>query len=63
MSGADNAADAFRFLKQLTLRNADGSEHLRNVECPVLVTAPTNAMYFDLEVNSKKTFATLDHMK
>jgi pimeloyl-ACP methyl ester carboxylesterase len=63
MSGADNAADAFRFLKQLTLKNADGSEYLRNVKCPVLVTAPTNAMYFDLEVNSKKIFATLDHME
>ncbi|CAN9289333.1 unnamed protein product [Alternaria alternata] len=63
MSGADNAADAFRFLKQLTLRNADGSEYLRNVKCPVLVTAPTNAMYFDLEVNSKEIFATLDHME
>ncbi|KAB2099043.1 hypothetical protein AG0111_0g12724 [Alternaria gaisen] len=63
MSSADNAADAFRFFKQPTLRNADGSQYLRNVKCPALVTAPTNAMYFDLEVNSKKVLATLDHMR
>jgi pimeloyl-ACP methyl ester carboxylesterase len=63
ISGSDNPADAFRFLRKLTLTNADGSEYLRNVKCLVLVTGPTNAFYSDLEVNSKRIFASLDHLE
>lgn len=61
--GRDTEAQVIRRMLDYTLRREDGTEHLHDVHCPVLVTGAGSSFYFDPSTTTRKIINTLVHLK
>lgn len=61
--GVDTPANVMRFMQTMTLKSKDGSEFLKKVRCPVMVTGGVEAIYFEPGLNAERIMANLGHIE